>query len=174
MYIYIHIYIKERNAINGIYEIRDTAGNHLTQKEAIEKEIVRFYKNLQGTAANNLRDIDRASMRRGPQLNTDDVDHLIREVSDDEIRRAVFGINDSKAPGIDGFNAKFFKVTWHIIKADFTAAVKHFFRDGVLFPPINCTTLTLIPKKSNANTMGDYRPIACCNVIHKIISLILT
>lgn len=32
---------------------------------------------------------------------------------------ALKGIGDDKAPGLDGFNALFFKNSWHIIKALF-------------------------------------------------------
>lgn len=39
---------------------------------------------------------------------------------------------------------------------------------------INATVLTLIPKKMDAETMREYRPISCCNLIYKIISKIIT
>jgi hypothetical protein len=34
--------------------------------------------------------------------------------------------------------------------------------------------VTLIPKSSDAKTMKDMRPIACCTTMYKIISKILT
>lgn len=66
--VYFHVAIKERQASNGIYDFWDSEGNHLTDQKDIEEEIVGFYKKLQGTVANNLRDIDRVSMRKGSQL----------------------------------------------------------------------------------------------------------
>jgi hypothetical protein len=38
---------------------------------------------------------------------------------------------------------------------------------------VNSTILILIPTKKNASTMGDYRPIACCNLVYKCITKIL-
>ncbi|KAL0743129.1 hypothetical protein Bca4012_084642 [Brassica carinata] len=38
---------------------------------------------------------------------------------------------------------------------------------------VNATALALIPKKLDARTMRDYRPIACCNTLYKIISKII-
>lgn len=39
---------------------------------------------------------------------------------------------------------------------------------------VNSTSITLIPKGEHANSIKDYRPIACCTVLHKIISKVLT
>lgn len=38
---------------------------------------------------------------------------------------------------------------------------------------VNTTILSLIPKSENAQTMKDYRPIACCNLLFKVISKVL-
>lgn len=39
---------------------------------------------------------------------------------------------------------------------------------------VNTTLLTLLPKGSAATTIKDYRPIACCTVLYKIISKLMT
>lgn len=38
---------------------------------------------------------------------------------------------------------------------------------------ISCTVVNLIPKISSPSTMKDYKPIACCTTLHKIITKIL-
>ncbi|CAA7059505.1 unnamed protein product [Microthlaspi erraticum] len=38
---------------------------------------------------------------------------------------------------------------------------------------VNATILSLIPKHKDSQTMNDYRPIACCNFLYKVISKIL-
>lgn len=45
---------------------------------------------------------------------------------------------------------------------------------GQLLKETNATILTLVPKKPNPSVMGDFRPIACCNVLYKFITKILT
>ena len=82
-------------------------------------------------------------------------------------------MND-KAPSLDGYNALFFKHTWKIIKKDVIEAVKSFFTTGKLFKPFNCTLVSLIPKVQSPKTVKEYRPIACCTVLYKIISKVIT
>lgn len=52
-------------------------------------------------------------------------------------------------------------------------AIQSFFLYGFLPKGLNTTILALIPKKTDARGMKDYRPISCCNVLYKVISKIL-
>ena len=98
---------------------------------------------------------------------------LIGVVSEETIRRVLFGMAADKSPGPDGFSSDFFRATWAITGGDFVQAVQSFFDKGFLPKGINSTILTLIPKKDEAIYMRDYRPISCCNVIYKVISKIM-
>jgi len=91
-----------------------------------------------------------------------------------QVRNALFSMDPSKALGIDGFNVHFFKSTWNVIGGSITAAVIDYFRTGFMPRIINNTYVTLIPKIPNATSIKNYRPIACCSVIYKIISKVLT
>lgn len=83
---------------------------------------------------------------------------------------ALFSMNSHKAPGIDGYNAHFFKNGWSVIGAEVIGAIKDFFRTGYLSCTLNSTLIALLPKKENACSMKEYIPIACCTLLYKIIS----
>lgn len=96
------------------------------------------------------------------------------KVTEEEIAKVLQGIGDLKAPGIDGFGAKFFKASWHIIKGDVIEAIMEFFEMGRTYEAFNSIVVTLIPKNENANFIKDYRTIVGCNNFYKIISKNLT
>jgi len=56
---------------------------------------------------------------------------------------------------------------------DVTDAVLEFLKYGRLLQGTNATIITLVPKRKNPFSMGDYRPISCCNVVYKCITKIL-
>lgn len=49
-----------------------------------------------------------------------------------------------------------------------------FFLAGSMLKQANNIVVTLVPKAHNASNVKDFRPIACCTVIYKLISKILT
>lgn len=85
----------------------------------------------------------------------------------------LFAMASNKSPGPDGYPCEFYKNAWSIIGPDFLVAVQSVFKYGFLPKGVNSTILTLIPKKTDSLEMKDYRPIACCNVLYKVVSKIL-
>ncbi|GJV73508.1 RNA-directed DNA polymerase, eukaryota, reverse transcriptase zinc-binding domain protein [Tanacetum coccineum] len=108
------------------------------------------------------------------KLSSDEVDRMSRSISEVEVKNSMFDIDDSKAPGPYGFIARFFKSTWSIIGKDVSKAIQEFFITGKLLGEVNATLISLVPKIQNPDKVSDYRPIACCNVLYKCISKIVT
>lgn len=105
----------------------------------------------------------------GPVLNFTHQTLLVQPYSTEDVKKAVFSIHSTKSPGHDGFNSEFFKKTWDIIGSDVCKAVLGFFDTGQLVGDINHTVLVLLPKKEDPQEASEYRPIACCTVLYKII-----
>lgn len=107
-------------------------------------------------------------------LTTEEAESLVRQVSDDEVKYAIFDIEDSKAPGPDGFTAKFFKAAWGIVGKEVCLAVQEFFSSGKILGELNATLISLVPKIPTLNKVFDFRHIACCNILYKCISKVIT
>ncbi|KAJ0453055.1 putative RNA-directed DNA polymerase [Helianthus annuus] len=99
---------------------------------------------------------------------------MVRPVTREEVKKAMFSIGENKAPGPDGFTSAFFKHAWDTVGEEVTDAVLTFFDNGQLLKQINHTIIALVPKKDAPNSVLDYRPISCCNVLFKCISKIIT
>lgn len=100
--------------------------------------------------------------------------HLSSVPTDAEVKNALFSIHPYKAPGPDGFSACFFHSNWEAVGSVVTKEVQSFFRTGILPDSINETHVRLIPKIQAPKLVSDYRPIALCNVVYKLISKIIT
>lgn len=90
-----------------------------------------------------------------------------------EILESLDQIGSDKSPGVDGYNATFYKAALPLIKAYMITAVQEFFHTGKMFKPINCIAVTLLPKTASPTTVKDFRPIACCTVLYKVICKVL-
>lgn len=93
-----------------------------------------------------------------PQVTSEDLDSPF---SEDEVWAAIKQKPVEKALGPDGFTGTFFRSYWEIINLDIMELLDNFHSlSGGSFGSINRATLILIPKKNDACTVGDYRPIS--------------
>ncbi|XP_075076119.1 uncharacterized protein LOC107763904 [Nicotiana tabacum] len=172
--VFYHACMKNRQARNNIGRLTDSNGDIMQSPEEVKAEILNFDRGLLGSSATQLPMINYDIMKNGNVLNMSQQLQLIRPVSREEVKQALLGINDNKAPGCDGYNSYFFKKTWHIVGEEITAAVQDFFENADMCKAINCTTITLIPKIQNPTNIRDFRPISCCTVLYKLISKVIT
>ncbi|XP_060212045.1 uncharacterized protein LOC132639621 [Lycium barbarum] len=170
---YFSVVITEKQHRKQITTLTSLTGLQLVDNDDIKTEIVQFYQGLMGTAAASLPAVNKLIMRNGPVLTPAQQQSLCADVTEVEIWEGLKDIGDEKAPGVDGYNALFFKRTWHIIKNDIISAVKEFFITGRLYKAINCTVVTLVPKTAHPSTVKKFRPIACCTILYKIIAKVL-
>ena len=90
-----------------------------------------------------------------------------------EIFSVLTSIGSTKAPGLDGFIALFYKKYWHIVGEVVLSCIWDFFGNNRLLQDHNHTFIALIPKQLGASRVHQFRLISLCNIIYKIISKIL-
>ncbi|GKD17093.1 RNA-directed DNA polymerase, eukaryota, reverse transcriptase zinc-binding domain protein [Tanacetum coccineum] len=74
---------------------------------------------------------------------------MVRHVSDDEIKAAMFDIGDDRTPGPNGYTSAFFKKGWDIVGPNVCKAIHDFFTNNKLLKEINHTFIALIPKQDS-------------------------
>jgi hypothetical protein len=143
--IFFHKKATWRARKNKIERLEKSDGSMTENKEEMEVMATSFFKELytadQHVQPNIITDTVQA------QISHDMNEKLCADFSDEEIGNALFQIGPLKAPGKDGFPARFFQRHWGVFKEDITAAVKEFFRTGTMPEGINDTVIVLIPKK---------------------------
>ena len=156
---------KRRNKINKLSR-RDGS---LTEDFAEMKSIVvDFYKNLFMTEGTSHMDdvLSCVPLKVNAEMNK----FLNEPFSDEEVKRALFQMYPSKAPGPDGFQAHFFQKHWSICGPEVTMAVLRILEGKENVESLNETLLVLIPKVPSPTSLTQFRPISLCNVLFKIAS----
>ena len=170
---FFHNNMRDRFNRNKILSLTLPDGTRIHETEQIHKEAVRHFQSIlqeppSDDLSYTLTDIDVTK-----RIPAKAVAGLVKPVTEEEIKAAMFSIHPSKAPGPDGFNAHFYRRTWHIIGHDVVKAILSFFQFGRILRELNHTSVSLIPKVQNPASLNEYRPISCCKVLYKVISKIL-
>jgi hypothetical protein len=107
-------------------------------------------------------------------LTAHDLNDLEALFSEREVWDVIKELPPDRAPGPDGFIGAFYQRAWPVIKGDIMAALmKLAVGDGRGFDKLNRALITLIPKKQEALTPGDYRPISLVHSFSKLFSKII-
>uniref|UniRef100_A0A2N9HZL5 Reverse transcriptase domain-containing protein n=1 Tax=Fagus sylvatica TaxID=28930 RepID=A0A2N9HZL5_FAGSY len=141
-----------------------------SEPDDIAECITRFYQNL----------FKKEDCRR-PLLDGLDFSILSSEAAlglekpfeEEEVLGVVHGFVGDKAPGPDGFPMAFFQFCWSVVRSDIMQVLNYFHEMGSFKRSLNVTFLALIPKKSDAIEMKDFRPISLVGGLYKILAKIL-
>ncbi|XP_021751017.1 uncharacterized protein LOC110716680 [Chenopodium quinoa] len=170
---FLHRSIKLKAFKKKIVAEKNEMGEVCDNPESIVKGFVDYYKRLLGTDVGDRVAVNVDVVKKGCMLTEEEVKIIELPFTKNEIKAALFSIPEDKAPGPDGYSSCFFKKAWGIVGQEFSAAVLDFFENGKLLKEVNCTTLSLIPKIEQLESVIDFRPIACCNVVYKCITKLL-
>ena len=161
---------KKRNYVKGLY---DDHGNWREDGDDIEEIFSSYFTSIftstrPSDAAFNevLRCVD-------PIITAEWNQMLLKPFTKDEIYAALQQMHPCKAPGPDGMHAIFYQRFWHIVGDDVTRFVSSILH-GLNSPScVNETHIALIPKVKTPTKAVEFRPIALCNVLYKLVSKII-
>nr|GEU60727.1 IAA-alanine resistance protein 1 [Tanacetum cinerariifolium] len=154
---------KRSEIINSMVSMNNIKTSEAAQKAKIKCK--RFGKPQEDRAS--------ISMNFPNVLSNEQAEDLECDVTNEEVKRAVWDCGTDKSPGLDGFTFGFFRKFWEIIDSDVPEAVKSFFSNGVIPKGCNSSFIALIPKVPGANMVKDFRPISLIGSIYKIIAKIM-
>lgn len=163
--------MKGRLNRNRIESVNDLNGNTFFGSE-VGNQFVKHFKSVLGDSSSVLPICDPEALFVNKVSDLDSA-CMFQDVSKEEIKIAMFDIDDDKAPGHDGYSSKFFKAAWSIVGNEVCEAIRDFFRYGKLLGELNATIIGLVPKMKTPQKVSDFRPISCCNVVYKCISKVI-
>ena len=73
----------------------------------------------------------------------------------------------------DGFNPGFYQHFWEVYNPDIFKECVAWLGNEQFRASLNATNIALIPKGTEQRTMKDWRPIALCNVLYKVLLKVL-
>eukprot|EP00253_Pinus_taeda_P005903 PITA_05903 len=98
---------------------------------------------------------------------------LEAKITKDEARKALYDMDPDKAPGPDGFSARFLQTCWPIIEKDLIKMIRKFQNSQKIGGSTNSAFLALIPKEKGASNFNRFRPISLCNIGYKLITNVI-
>ncbi|GFY86576.1 hypothetical protein Acr_05g0002150 [Actinidia rufa] len=108
---FFHDLIKSNKSRSQIVSLPLSDGSRSTSLHQVANAFLDFYKGLLGTSS-PCSQLVNSILLDGEQVSEAQASDLIRAVSDEEIKSALFSIGDDKSLGPDGFSAYFYKKAW--------------------------------------------------------------
>ena len=157
---------RRRNSISSIR----INGRNLVKEAEVKEGLVRAFQCLLSAPINwrlPFPDLD---------VNLIGKDHcakLEEMFTEEEILATIFGLNDDKAPGPDGFPLTFWSFSWDFVKEEVMGFFREFFLNDQFVKSLNATFLVLVPKGRTVEDLKDLRPISLVGSLYKILSKVL-
>ena len=168
---FFHRSATARRKRNFIKSLKNDSGDLVDDQDQLMSMATSYFDQLFTT---EVQEPDPAVFDKiSPCITAEMNDLLTATYSRDEVRKAMFNIGDLKAPGPDGLHAIFYKRFWHIIGEDLTDEVLLAVNNKKVPEGWNDTTIVLIPKVENPESITQFRPISLCNVVYKVISKLI-
>jgi hypothetical protein len=94
-----------------ISKIRNAKGEITTNTMQDQEIMTDYFKNLYSNKFKNLKEMDRfLDTYDHPKLNQEDINHLNRSITQNEIEASIKNLPKKKSPGPDGFSVELYQI----------------------------------------------------------------
>jgi hypothetical protein len=158
-----------------ISKIRNAKGELKTNTTEIQGIIRDYFESLYSNKFENLEEIDKClDTYDHPKLNQEDINHLTRSITQNEIEAAIKSLPKKKSPGPDGFSTEFYQTFKEELIPILLKLFNEIEREGKLPNSFYEASITLIPKPDKDNSKKEnYRSISSMNINAKILNKIM-
>nr|AFP55574.1 non-ltr retroelement reverse transcriptase [Rosa rugosa] len=161
----------QRRQYNKIVRLKDDHGNWLDSEADVALQFLDYFTALyQSNGPQQWEEVlDFVDTAVTAEMNK----ILSSPVSLLEVKKAVFDLGATKAPGPDGFSGIFYQNQWEWVQSIIHESALQHQTSSSLLQVMNRTHLALIPKVKAPTHPSHYRPIALCNFSYKILTKII-
>lgn len=167
---FFHKFASVRKEHNRIKKLKDENGEWQETEDGIQNTIVKYFENIFTATETEEQMSERINFRC---ITKEQKRGLMQDITEEEVRAAIFAMYPEKSPGIDGLNPCFFQTYWDVVNKDVVQFCRRYFDHGELPDEINRTLVCLIPKVKHPKQVSDLRPISLCNVLVRIMSKVM-
>jgi hypothetical protein len=163
---------KEKTQIS---KIRNTEGEITTNTMEIQEIIRGYFESLYSNKFENFKEMDRfLDTYDHPKVNQEDINHLNRSTTQNEIEAGIKSLPKKKSPGPDGFSTEFYQTFKEELIPTLIKLFHEIEREGTLPNLFYEANITLIPKTDkDTSEKENYRPISLMNINAKFINKIM-
>jgi exonuclease III len=171
---FFHRSMVQRRQSNRITHLISEQGTKIQQHADVEKELLTYYQSLLTEPPTDRSQAITSILKHIPkEVTKEQNETLMRPITQEEVDQSLKATPLGKAPGPDDFTSDFFHYCWDIIREDVWEIIEDSRRSGKVLQALNATFLTLVPKEHSTTSPAQFRPIALCNVIYKLLTKII-
>ncbi|GLT78653.1 hypothetical protein SLA2020_501810 [Shorea laevis] len=163
--------IKRRS--QRITALKRTDNTWCTDPKELRDMVVEYFKDLYQAPVEIANPTSVMDFLRNGHMDENQLLTILRPISNEEIKDAIFSMSAYKAPGSDGLQPVFYQLNWSIVSDRLYEFVKTAFQEGSFERSLNDTLICIIPKMAQPEKLNQLRPIGLCNVAVKAITKVM-
>lgn len=143
---FFHNAVKSGRRNNLITRLKNSVGEWISEKQGMENMIFQHFNQLFSTSGGNMAQVLNCIT---PSITHAQNTNLVRAVTREEVKVALFSMDPDKSHGPDGMSPGFYQHYWDLIGADIIYFCNQFVRDGHMPEGTKKTHLCSFQRKPN-------------------------